>query len=97
MEILLAHRYIREIKMSINITSGTMRRILDYFGDSNFTVVKSYLDHQGIRRYVVKYFTNPKNSGDYDGILEMYERYGDNGIYLVVDCDHLMMDLNKEE
>lgn len=83
--------------MSINITSGTMRRILDYFGDSNFTVVKSYLDHQGIRRYVVNYCSSLKTSGDYDCTVEMYERYGDNGIYLVVDCDHSIVYLNKED
>ena len=78
--------------MSINITPGTMRRILDYFGDRDFAVVNSYLDHQGIRRYVVKYFSSLKTSGDYDCTMEIYERYGDNGIYLVLDCDLLMMD-----
>ena len=83
--------------MGINITSGTMRRMLDYFGDSNFTVVKSYLDYQGIRSYVVNYCSNPKTSGDYDCTVEVYERYGDNGIYLVVDHDPSIVYLKKED
>ena len=83
--------------MSVNVKSGTMRRMLDYFGDRDFVVVNSYLDHQGIRRYIVEYFTSPKNSGYYDGILEMYERYGDNGIYLVVAWDKLIANINRED
>ena len=83
--------------MSVNIKSGTMRRMLDYFGDRAFTVTNCYLDHQGIMRYTVKYFTSPKNSSYYDGILEMYERYGDEGISLVVAWDRLIANINRED
>ena len=63
---------------NLSINGSTMKRLLEWYGDDKFKVVRIYLDREGIKHYVVEY--------DEFKYVDFYERYrGAGEISLLVD------------
>ena len=63
---------------NLSINGSTMKRLLEWYGDDKFKVVRIYLDREGIKHYIVEY--------DEFKYVDFYERYrGAGEITLLAD------------